>query len=355
MPKKGGANKNNSLFNNNKSSFENNVSAPIGNELNVKLNNKLNNNNLVGKINNKSPNTNNSVVSSKKGKYTTIIVIVVVFTILAILSYVAYRYINYKSINKVVTKEIIPFIYDSKKTSRYSYGSLPVSTERNSYNYNMWIYINDYDYRVGEDKCVLMKGYTANNDDQVNPGIYLLKNTNTLRVKITLETLYKYAECNNDAGISDTVKEALQDNNYYLGSESSNNYKPLNPESIPESIPESNSDNTKEGEVIDNFTNYTNDELYDYCDIKFFPMQKWVSLNVGLTNNILNISIDGKLVKTCSLKGAPKIINRDLMVSPGGGFNGFLSNLKVSSKELSPEAILDLYKDGPRLKTAFLS
>ena len=217
MPKKGGANKNNSLFNNNKSSFENNISTPIGNELNVKLSNKLNNNNLVGKINNKAPNTTNSVVSSKKGKYTTIIVIVVVFTILAILSYVAYRYINYKSINKVVTKEIIPFIYDSKKTSRYSYGSLPVSTERNSYNYNMWIYINDYDYRVGEDKCVLMKGYTANNDDQVNPGIYLLKNTNTLRVKITLETLYKYAECNNDAGISDTVKEALQDNNYYLG------------------------------------------------------------------------------------------------------------------------------------------
>ena len=35
------------------------------------------------------------------------------------------------------------------------------------------------------------------------------------------------------------------------------------------------------------------------------------------------------------------------MVSPGGGFNGFISNLKVSSKELSPDAILELYKSGP--------
>ena len=105
---------------------------------------------------------------------------------------------------------------------------------------------------------------------------------------------------------------------------------------------------------MENFANYTNDELIDYCDIKFFPLQKWVSLNVGITNNILNIYIDGKLVKTCSLKGAPKIINRDLMVSPGGGFNGFISNLKVSSKELTPNDVLDLYNAGPRLKAPFL-
>ena len=73
----------------------------------------------------------------------------------------------------------------------------------------MWIYINDYDYRVGEDKCVLMKGYTANGEDQVNPGIYLLKNTNTLRVQISLETLYKYAQCNNEAGVSDTMESSI--------------------------------------------------------------------------------------------------------------------------------------------------
>ena len=344
MPKKGGANKNNSLISNNNSlSLESNAGAPKANGNtgstgnNVKVNS--NSNNLFGKVNTKANNvsTANNTSSSSKGKYTTIIVIVSVLLILGILAYVAYRYINYKRVNTVVTKEIIPFIYDSKKTSRYSYGSLPVSTEKNSYNYNMWIYINDYDYRVGEDKCVLMKGYTANGEDQVNPGIYLLKNTNTLRVEITLETLYKYAQCSNDAGVNNTMETALKDNEYYLGSE--------------DNIVMSSGMN----EGMEMFANYTNDKLMDYCDIKFFPMQKWVSLNVGLTNNILNVSIDGKLVKTCSLKGAPKIINRDLMVSPRGGFNGFISNLKVSSKELSPDAILELYNSGPRLKAAFLA
>lgn len=346
MPKKGGANKNNSLINNNNSlSLESNVGAPKvnGNDGNNAPEIKVNSNNLVGKVNNKANNVSaaNNKVSSKKGKYTTIIVIVSVLLILGILAYVAYRYINYKRVNTVVTKEIIPFIYDSKKTSRYSYGSLPVSTEKNTYNYNMWIYVNDYDYRVGEDKCVLMKGYVANGEDMVNPGIYLLKNTNTLRVQISLETLYKYAQCSNEAGVSNTMETALMDNDYYLGSEGDN------------MIGSGMGDGMGDG--MEMFANYTNDKLMDYCDIKFFPMQKWVSLNVGLTNNILNVSIDGKLVKTCSLKGAPTIINRDLMVSPGGGFNGFISNLKVSSKELSPDAILELYKSGPRLKAAFLA
>ena len=142
-----------------------------------------------------------------------------------------------------------------------------------------------------------------------------------------------------------TMETALMDNDYYLGSEGDNMMgSGMN-----------NGMNNGMNEGMEMFANYTNDKLMDYCDIKFFPMQKWVSLNVGLTNNILNVSIDGKLVKTCSLKGAPKIINRDLMVSPGGGFNGFISNLKVSSKELSPDAILELYKSGPTLKAAFLT
>lgn len=285
-------------------------------------NNNNNNNNLVNNLVN-----NNS--SSKKKNYTTLIVILVVLLILAILVYVAYRYINHKKITGVVTKEIIPFIYDAKKITRYSYGSLPISTEKNSYNYNMWIYINDYDYRSGDDKCVLMKGTTVGGNDEVNPGIYLLKNTNTLRIKVSLDTLYKNTTCENEN------EEIIVENNndYYLGSESENG--------------------NGDAALIENFSDI--DSNTDHCDIKYFPLQKWVSLNVALTNNIVNISIDGKLVKSCTMKGAPQVLNRDLLVSPDGGFNGFIANLKVSSKELNPNEIYNIYKSGPRLKATILS
>ena len=53
-----------------------------------------------------------------------------------------------KRIVGIKTKELIPFIHDGKKIARFSFGSIPVGTERNTYNYNFWVYINDYDYRV---------------------------------------------------------------------------------------------------------------------------------------------------------------------------------------------------------------
>ena len=108
-----------------------------------------------------------------------------------------------------------------------------------------------------------MKGYVANDKDQVNPGIYLLKKTNTLRVKITLETLYKYAECNNDAGISDDVKAALIENDYLIvrkNKDYNEKYKDN----------ENNNENNNDNEPVkmnmdmsmnmENFANYTNDE-----------------------------------------------------------------------------------------------
>ena len=291
-------------------------------------NNNNNNNNSLYNLVNNSVNNNSS---SKKKSYTTLIVILVVLLILAILVYVAYRYINHKKITGVVTKEIIPFIYDAKKITRYSYGSLPISTEKNSYNYNMWIYINDYDYRSGDDKCVLMKGTTVGGNDEVNPGIYLLKNTNTLRIKVSLDTLYKNTTCENENKIKNEEIIVENNNDYYLGSENGNG----------------------DAALIENFSDI--DSNTDYCDIKYFPLQKWVSLNVALTNNIVNISIDGKLVKSCTMKGAPQVLNRDLLVSPNGGFNGFIANLKVSSKELNPNEIYNIYKSGPRLKATILS
>ena len=82
--------------------------------------------------------------------------------------------------------------------TRFSHGSIPASTEKNSYNYNFWMYVNDYDYRNAEDKCVLFKGSLKksvhSNDTNENPGVYLLKNNNTLRVLINLETSYNPLE-----------------------------------------------------------------------------------------------------------------------------------------------------------------
>ncbi len=45
----------------------------------------------------------------------------------------------------------------------------------------------------------------------------------------------------------------------------------------------------------------------DHCDIEYFPLQRWVSVNIAITNNVLDISIDGKLKKSCVLSGSPSV------------------------------------------------
>ena len=44
------------------------------------------------------------------------------------------------------------------------------------------------------------------------------------------------------------------------------------------------------------------------CDIQNFPLQKWVCLNISLRSNVLDIFMDGSLVKSCILEGYPKLI-----------------------------------------------
>ena len=296
-------------------------------------------NNTVKGSNNASRGTNgNNAVEgnnvSKPTDYTVIIIIVISIVVVAILGFVAYKYITNKKKVGIKTNELIPYIHDAKTMTRFSHGSIPASTEKNSYNYNCWIYINDYDYRSAEDKCILFKGSKGksvhNNNTKENPGVYLLKNTNTLRVLISLDTSYNPIEkavCSEEENIVSVE-----------GDNVANNAMPLNVEGF---VGRHSNDNVKPG--------------CDHCDIEFFPLQKWVSLNISITDNVLDISLDGKLAKSCVLSGSPSINNRDLLVCPEGGFNGFISNLKVSNKALPVKDIQKLYKNGPNLKPGLLN
>ena len=73
--------------------------------------------------------------------------------------------------------------------------------------------------------------------------------------------------------------------------------------------------NGKMNQIIMEIT-LENEVLSKTCDIEHFPLQRWVCVNISLTNNILDISFNGDLVKSCMLPGAPVINNSDLLVCP---------------------------------------
>ena len=208
------------------------------------------------------------------------------------------------------TKQFIPYIHDASIEKRISHGSIPQSSQGNEYNINFWIYVNDYTTtRQSEDKCIIYKGETpvselndasvnsvsANPNTACNPGIWLLKNVNTLRVIIGLDTVYGADPCQTNAACN------------------------------------------------------TGALAVDYCDIEHFPLQRWVNVNIALHNNVLDVFYDGALKKSTILKGAPLATTGDMLICPSLGFNGYLSNMKYSNVSLGIDKITAMYKAGPTL------
>lgn len=83
------------------------------------------------------------------------------------------------------------------------------------------------------------------------------------------------------------------------------------------------------------------------CDISNIPLQKWVHIAYVLNNRTVDIYVDGKLERSCVLRGVPKLNNQPLYVCENGGFFGKISNLVYYKYALQPTEIYDVYSKGP--------
>ena len=276
--------------------------------------------NINNIFNNVSNLQNNKKImgNDSSNKIFVIIGIVLLVIIMCVSGYFLYKYFTNKKIF-VKSKTLIPYIHNASIKKDFNNSSLPSSMAGNEYNINVWIYINDYTYRKQEDKCILFKGdlsgITQINDgiedsinNKANPSIWLKGYDNTLVVCTGLQTNF------NDDCVSQNKCESSEL------------------------------------------------ERYEKCEIKYFPIQKWVNLNVSLTNNALDIFMDGKLIKSCILSGAAVSPIGNMYVGVAGdggqkGFNGYISKLEYSNKALDPKSIINRYKKGPTVsvKKSFLN
>ena len=83
------------------------------------------------------------------------------------------------------------------------------------------------------------------------------------------------------------------------------------------------------------------------CDIQNIPLQKWCHIVYVLNTRTVDIYINGKLERSCVLKGVPHINNQPLQVCQDGGFYGQISRLQYFAKAINPNKIKQLYREGP--------
>ena len=77
-----------------------------------------------------------------------------------------------------------------------------------------------------------------------------------------------------------------------------------------------------------------------------FPLQKWVFLIISVDNNIVDLYIDGKLLRSHKITGTVTSINEASSIHFGTPIDGFLAKMEREPRPISPSEAWDKYVDG---------
>lgn len=218
-----------------------------------------------------------------------VIIVVVIVFILMILKYI------------YTDKYTLQNIQDGKTASTINASSLATngtSVPSSNFAYSIWFYINDWNYRYGENKVIFgrMGALSAAGKGAID-GI-------------------------NGLDPCPAVVLGAVENNVSI---SLGCYPGIDQE------PTTTGGNT----------------VVHTCSIANVPIQKWVNLVMSVYGRTMDIYIDGKLVRTCLLPGVANINNSsNIYVTPLGGFDGWTSKLQYYPNSLNPQEVWNIYTRG---------
>jgi hypothetical protein len=110
-------------------------------------------------------------------------------------------------------------------------------------------------------------------------------------------------------------------------------------------------------------TGSSSDNVKSTCSVTNFPVQSWVNISISVYNRAVDIYIDGKLVRTCSLVSVAEPIDSGSTIfvggsGPGGssntctgggdllGFTGYIASVVYNPDIISPQDAWNTYARG---------
>lgn len=252
----------------------------------------------------------------------------VVFIVLAlILLYVIYSYIypaadpSYVQLLQNEADARSPVPISNRPPTIHTGGDFTIS---------MWIYVDDWNYRVASPKFL----FAIQNQDLKIPIVAILnpyKNNMTVGVNAvgssSAPSLTDYGTLVNL--LTNKISMSMFDSGIGSGAEPYPNVGPLGPGGTQQN-PEPG-DNTVE--------------------VKEIPLQRWTCLTFvsSGSSKLLDIYVDGKLTRSTVFSNMPKVPRGPLSVRLGefGGFGGRYSSVQMWNQQLTPDAIYGIYMMGP--------
>ena len=231
----------------------------------------------------------------------------------------------------------------------------------NEVSFSLWMYVNDWGYNYSKPKHLFHLG--DKDAKSVCPGVWLYPKQNNIMIRC--DTLNRVSNtsftksgktCQNwmaqyphkhntlDKYTSEQVySEGLGDHNYCRNAGKDNTWCYT-------------TDKNKKWEYCDSKNHKNPDTMNpnfkpDFdptreCDLKNVPVQRWVHLVVVVINRTIDVYLNGKLRRSCTLENVPRFNKGDLYINQNGGFEGKISDFMYSNKGLSAEEINSLYLSG---------
>jgi hypothetical protein len=166
---------------------------------------------------------------------------------------------------------------------------LPQVTQGMNQTFSTWIYVKDWNYKFGQYKNILWKG---------NPNMTSTVASNPSIGNVHCPSIWLYPLTNSLKVVTST--------------------------SVPEQV--------------------------ESCDIQNIPLMSWVHIVYVLNNRSVDIYMNGKLERSCALRGIPTITNDPVYItagSPQPGYYGKIGKTQYFTKALLPNDVANLYQQGP--------
>ena len=193
-----------------------------------------------------------------------------------------------------------------------------------------WIFIDDWNYRYGENKIILEKEVPASSSSSSLPRISLDGYKNNLIIDLDV------FNTPNSSSFRDSLAAVLE-----------NNSIPFNNNS---SLGCSNNEITIDGVSQTGIScPGTATTVENQIIVENVNMQKWVNVLVTVNNRTLDVYLNGKLVQTKAFNNiidSSAFNNGGITVTPGGGFGGFVSKVQYYPYFVTPRKAWSIYRDG---------
>ena len=225
------------------------------------------------------------------------------------------------------------------------------------FTFQTWIFVKDWGHNFSRPKHVFHVG--DENGNSVCPGLWLYPKNNNLMVRIDTYDRVSNTDLTEEGDTCQNwssqfphkhkytpdkySSEGIGDHNYCRDPDKSGNTwcytnnirKRRGKCSVkdwrePSKMNPSNSDADMNGE----------------CDIVNIPVQRWVHIAMVLHNRTMDVYLNGKLSRSCTLDSLPKFNNGDVHINKDEGFHGEICDLMYISRAISPSEVMSYYLSG---------